>query len=188
MPTTTLTQFALLSRILHWLMAALLLAMLFIGVAMVASLGNYHRLVTIHRPLGIVILMLAFIRLGTRIMTSSPLFPTTMPQAERSVAKASEILLYALFFALPLVGWGMLSAGHYPIVMFGAVHLPPILPAQPRLYAILRESHHILAYLLFLTFLAHFGAVLFHTLVLRDGMLNRMVPWPAPKATKESRS
>ena len=33
------TQFALQSRILHWLMAAMLLAMLFIGVTMVASLG-----------------------------------------------------------------------------------------------------------------------------------------------------
>ncbi len=43
------TQFAFLSRILHWLMAAMLLAMLFIGVAMVASLGNYHRLVATHR-------------------------------------------------------------------------------------------------------------------------------------------
>jgi cytochrome b561 len=44
-------QFALLSRLLHWLMAALLLAMLFIGVSMVAALGSYHTLVTIHRPL-----------------------------------------------------------------------------------------------------------------------------------------
>ena len=42
------TQFAFLSRILHWLMAAMLLAMLFIGVSVVASLGDYHR---IHRPL-----------------------------------------------------------------------------------------------------------------------------------------
>jgi len=47
------TQFALQSRILHWLMAVMLLAMLFIGVTMVASLGDYHVLVAIHRPLGI---------------------------------------------------------------------------------------------------------------------------------------
>jgi len=31
-------------------------------------------------------------------------------------ATASERLLYSLMFALPLVGWGMLSAGHHPIV------------------------------------------------------------------------
>src|SRR3984885_10645870 len=130
-------QFALLSRILHWLMAALLVAMLFIGVAMVSSLGDYHTLVTIHRPLGILILVLAAVRLATRMITRLPPFPASMSQSERFVATLSERLLYTLFFALPLVGWAMLSAGHYPIVMFGAVHLPPILPASPRLFAAL---------------------------------------------------
>jgi cytochrome b561 len=79
--------------------------------------------------------------------------------------------------ALPLVGWGMLSAGHYPIVMFGPLHLPPILPVNPTVYAVLRKTHSILAYLLFVTFLAHLGAVLFHTLVVRDRLLHRMALW-----------
>jgi cytochrome b561 len=168
------TQFALASRILHWLMAAMLLTMLFIGVSMVFSLGNYHRLVAIHRPLGIMILILAAIRLANRMFTTLPPFPPTMSRQERFVATASERLLYALMFALPLVGWGMLSAGHYPIVMGGPLHLPPILPPNPALYAVLRKAHTLLAYLLFLTFLAHLGAVLFHTLILRDRLLKRM--------------
>jgi cytochrome b561 len=182
------TQFAPLLRIVHWLMAACLIAMLFIGVSMVASLGNYHTLLTIHRPLGILILLLAVLRLTTRLLTRAPEFPPDMPQAERFVAIASERLLYTLFIALPLVGWAMLSAGHYPIVMFGSVHLPAILPARPELYATLRETHTVLAYLLFLAFLAHFGAVLFHTVVLRDGLLNRMVPWQVRAAGGKSGS
>jgi len=177
-------QFALPSRILHWLMAACLLAMLFIGVSMVASLGDYHTLLTIHRPLGILILLLAVLRLATRLSTKLPEFPPSMPQQERFVAQTSERLLYTLFFALPLVGWAMLSAGHYPIVMFGTVHLPPILPARPELYATLRETHTILAYLLFLAFLAHMGAILFHTLILRDGLLDRMLPWSVRPAQR----
>jgi cytochrome b561 len=172
------TQFAILSRILHWLMAAMLLTMLFIGIAMVCSLGDYHKLVAIHRPLGIMILILAIIRLINRMFTTLPPFPPTMSPLERRIATASEKLLYTLMLALPLVGWGMLSAGHYPIVMFGPVHLPPILPANPTLYAVLRKTHTILAYLLFLTFLAHLTAVLFHTIVIRDGLLNRMAIWP----------
>ena len=180
------TQFALLSRILHWLMAAMLLTMLFIGVAMVASLGDYHKLVALHRPLGILILLLAVVRLINRMLTTLPPFPPTMSPLERQVASASEKLLYTLMIALPLVGWGMLSAGHYPIVMFGPVHLPAILPANPTLYAVLRKTHTILAYLLFVTFLAHLAAVLFHTLIIRDGLLNRMALWPVRSAnTKE---
>jgi cytochrome b561 len=172
------TKFALLSRILHWLMAAMLLTMLFIGVAMVASIGDYHKLVALHRPLGIAILILAVMRVINRMFTTLPPFPPTMSPFERRIATASEKLLYTLMFALPLVGWGMLSAGHYPIVMFGPVHLPSILPANPTLYTVLRKTHTILAYLLFLTFLAHLTAVLFHTLVIRDGLLNRMALWP----------
>lgn len=172
------TQFALRSRILHWLMAAMLLAMLFIGVAMVSSLGNYHRLVAIHRPLGIAIFLLAILRIINRKFSKLPPFPPTMSPLERKAATASEKMLYALMLALPLVGWGMLSAGHYPIVMFGPVHLPPILPANPALYAILRKTHTILAYLLFLTFLGHLSAVLLHTLIIRDRLLDRMAVWP----------
>jgi cytochrome b561 len=171
------TKFALQSRILHWLMAAMLLAMLLIGVTMVASLGDYHLLVAIHRPLGIMILVLAAIRFVNRLCTKPP-FPPAMSRQERFLASAAERLLYALMFALPLVGWGMLSAGHYPIVMFGPVHLPPILPTNSMLYASLRQLHTILAFLLFATFLAHLGAVLFHTLIIRDRVLDRMALWP----------
>jgi cytochrome b561 len=174
---TNPTQFALASRILHWLMAALLLSMLFIGVTMVSSLGSYHRLVVIHRPLGITVLILAVIRLVNRMFTTLPPFPPTMSRREQWVATASERLLYTLMLALPLVGWGMLSAGHYPIVMFGSLHLPSILPANPALYAVLRKAHTVLAYVLFVTFLAHLGAVLFHTLIVRDRLLHRMTLW-----------
>ena len=99
------TQFALLLRILHWLMAASLLAMVFIGLSMVSSLDHYHRLLAIHRPLGVLIFILAAIRLGTRLVTGAPALPPSMSPAEVIVAKASECLLYTLFFALPLVGW-----------------------------------------------------------------------------------
>src|SRR5437588_13109806 len=170
-------QFAAFSRLLHWTMAAMVLTMLGIGVAMVASLADYHVLVSIHRPLGIAILILVVVRFVNRQLTSLPPFPATMSRAERLAATASELTMYGLMFVLPLVGWGMLSAARYPIVLFGTVHLPFILPHDVMLYAVLRKAHTILAYLFFLTFLAHFGAVLFHTLIVRDGILKRMVPW-----------
>jgi hypothetical protein len=62
--------------------------------------------------------------------------------------------------------------------MYGPVHLPGIAPHNITLYAGLRLCHSILALLLFLAFTAHMCAILFHTLVLRDGMINRMALWP----------
>ena len=65
------------------------------------------------------------------------------------------------------------------------VHLFPILPHSVTLYVILRKTHTYLAYLLFFAFIAHFGAVLFHSLILRDGLLSRMAPW---RASSEARN
>jgi cytochrome b561 len=182
--STTRSQFTAFSRLLHWTMAAMILTMLCIGVAMVASLANYHALISIHRPLGIAILVLVVVRFVNRQLSSLPPFPASMSRAERLAASASELTMYGLMFILPLVGWGMLSAARYPIVLFGSVHLPVILPHNAMLYAVLRKAHTILAYLFFLTFLAHFGAILFHTLIVRDGILKRMAPWNiAPRET-----
>jgi len=157
-------------------MAVMVLIMLCIGVAMVVSLGDYHALVSIHRPLGIAILILVVVRFVNRLVNPPPPLPATMSRAERLAATASELAMYGLMLVLPLVGWGMLSAARYPIVLHGSVHLPFILPHNAVLYAVLRKAHTILAYLFFLTFMAHVGAILFHTLIVRDGMLRRMAP------------
>jgi cytochrome b561 len=170
-------RFPVLMRILHWLLAAALLSMLFIGVSMVTSLSDYHRLLALHRPLGITVLVLAIARLVNRKLSTLPPFPSTMSERERRVASLSELLMYGLMIGLPLVGWAMLSAGNYPIVMCGSFHLSPILPASPALYSLLRPAHTVLAYLLFFAFLAHLSAVLFHTLIVRDGLLRRMASW-----------
>src|SRR5207253_4845168 len=139
--STERRQFTVFSRLLHWTMAAMVLTMLCIGVAMVASLGNYHVLVSIHRPLGIAILILVVVRFVNRQLTRLPPFPATMSPAERLTATASELLMYGLMFVLPLVGWGMLSAARYPIVLLGSLQLPYILPHNVMLYAVLRKAH-----------------------------------------------
>jgi cytochrome b561 len=173
---TTPERFALTSRLLHWGMAVMVVAQLFLGVAMVASLDAYHLLRTVHMPLGFAVLVLVVIRIGNRLRHTPPPFPATMRPLERRVATASEYLLYALLLIQPLTGWAMLSAGGYPIVS-GPLHLPGIAPHDPVLYALLRQSHTALAYLLFAAFTAHMCAVVFHTLALRDRTLDRMALW-----------
>jgi cytochrome b561 len=176
-PTSRVQQYPWFSRLLHWVMAAMVLTMLGIGFAMVASIGDYHRLLSLHRPLGICIFLFVIVRFINRQLHPPPPFPPTMSAGERRIATASERLLYTLMFAMPLVGWGMLSAAGYPIALVGPIWLPPILPHNVMLYAVLRKTHTVLAYLLFVTFLAHFSAVLFHTFILRDRLFDRMAPW-----------
>ncbi|WP_419951299.1 cytochrome b [Methylobacterium sp.] len=171
-------RFNLPARLLHWTMAAMILAMLFIGVAMVTSLAHYHTLVALHRPLGIGILVLALLRLLNRWRHPPPGLPSDLPGWQRRAAHVSHVLLYGLMLALPLVGWAMLSAAGYPIGLVGSLVLPPILPRDPILYAWLRPLHTLLAYTLFGLVLAHLGAALMHGLIRRDGVFSSMIARP----------
>ncbi|MFE5701503.1 cytochrome b [Rhodococcus koreensis] len=167
------TRYAFTSRLLHWTMAILVIAQLFLGVAMVASLDAYHLLRTVHQPLGFAILVLAIVRIGNRILHRPP--PSAgMRPAERMVATGSEYLFYGLLVLQPVTGWAMLSAGGFPIGLTAQLSLPAIAPRDPDLYSVLRQSHTVLGYLLFAAFTAHLCAVLFHTFVLRDRILGRM--------------
>ena len=135
--TTDPRQFPVSMRFLHWLVAAMVLTLLGIGVAMVTSLeADYHRLVSIHRPLAILILVV--IRFVNRRFSILPPFPATMSSQERFIAHASEMLLYTLLIVQPLIGWGML-------------------------YAALRKAHTVIAYLLFLALITHFLELFYFT-------------------------
>lgn len=167
-------HFNLLARVLHWSMAVMILAMLFIGVTMVASLHLRPLLIDLHRPLGVAIGVLALLRLYNRLRHRPPPLPADLPAWQATAARLSHWLLYALMLAMPLIGWAMLSAGGYPIVLWQGLHLPPIVPHTPLLYAALRTAHGVLAYVLFATVLAHVGAALFHLWVRRDGVFQAM--------------
>jgi cytochrome b561 len=86
----------------------------------------------------------------------------------------SELTLYALMLAQPLIGWAMVSATGRPPVIFGSLRLPRIAPFDADLFFVLRQTHSVLAYALVAVIAAHVSAVLLHTLTLRDRMLSRM--------------
>ena len=167
-------HFTLLQRALHWVMAVCILAMLFIGVGMVSTLEPvYLQLVAIHKPLGIAILILALLRLVVRLRNGAPPLPRDMPPVMKLAAHLSHLAFYVLMIALPLIGWGMLSAADYPVVVLG-LRLPAILPPSASVHTMLWDAHQFLALCFFALILLHFAAALFHALVRRDGVFQAM--------------
>jgi cytochrome b561 len=174
------TRFTVLQRALHWLMALCILAMLFIGVGMVSTvMPKYLTLVSIHKPLGIAILVLALVRLVVRLRSGAPPLPVDLPEPMKLAAYLSHYAFYVLMIGLPLIGWGMLSAAAYPVVLYGGVHLPAILPQSDSLHTLLWNAHFYLAFVFFALILLHIAAALFHALVRRDGVFQAMVPVPS---------
>lgn len=175
--TGTNTHFTIVQRLLHWLMAIGILAMLFIGVGMVSTIGRqYLPLLTTHKTLGIAILILALVRLVVRFKSGAPALPADLPEPMKLAAHLSHVALYALMIGMPLIGWAMMSAAAYPIVLYGGIRLPPILPQSDTLHALLWSAHFYLAFAFFALVLMHLAAALFHGLIRRDGVLQTMLP------------
>ena len=172
-------QFSPAQRVLHWLMALCILAMLFIGVGMVSTIKPDHlTLVAIHKPLGIAILLLALLRLALRFWLGAPPMPSSMPAPMKLAAQLSHYVFYGLMIGLPLLGWAMLSAANYPVVVLG-VTLPSIVPASMELHAVLWDLHRALALFFFALILLHLAAALLHLLVRKDGVFEAMSPLPS---------
>ena len=170
-------RFTPLQRALHWLMAACILTMFFIGVGMVSTIATkYLPLIAIHKTLGVIILVLAFIRLGVRLRYGAPPLPADLPEPMKLAAHLSHYVLYALMIAMPILGWAMLSAANYPVVVFGGIHLPAIAPHSASLHTQLWNAHFYLAFLFFAVVLLHLAAALFHALVRHDGVFQTMGP------------
>ncbi len=101
-------RFPIALRLPHWLVAVLVIAMLFIGVGMVSTVSDLRsRLIDLHKPLGLLILCLVTVRLCVRLLTPPPPLPADLSAWQRAGAQLAHGLLYASMVALPLVGWAM---------------------------------------------------------------------------------
>jgi cytochrome b561 len=182
-------RFTLAQRVVHWLMAACILAMLFIGVGMESTVRpKYLTLISIHKPLGITILVLALIRLALRWRYGAPPLPANMPAPMKLAAHLSHYAFYLLMIGMPLIGWAMLSAAAYPVVLYGGLHLPPILPQSDALHTRLWDAHYYLAFAFFALVLLHLAAALFHALVRRDGVFDAMASLRAGRGAPAQRA
>ncbi|SIJ50182.1 Putative type-b cytochrome (b561) [Mycobacteroides abscessus subsp. abscessus] len=166
-------RFGLAAQLLHWVMAVAIIAMLVLGALLVGSLGDYPMVLAWHKAIGVLVLVLAVLRIGNRIWHRPP--PLSLAGPERFIAAGSELAMYTLFLAQPVIGWALVSASGAPVEIAG-LRLPSITPTSVQWYGLLRETHAWVAYGLLACIVAHVSAVLFHTIGLRDRLLSRMLP------------
>ena len=162
----------------HWVLAALILINLALGLYMhdLPLSPLRLRLFNWHKWAGITILALSALRLLWRL-THRPPTDVPMPRWQRNAAHGVHWAMYALFFAVPLAGWGYSSAAGFPVVWFGVVPLPDWVPVDRAWADALKALHKSAALTLALLMLLHVAAALKHHVVDRDGLLQRMRPF-----------
>ena len=167
---------------LHWLLALAILGLFGVGLYMTdlpfspARLKLYNW----HKWAGMSILALSILRLLWRITHRPPVLPDpiadAMPVWQRWAHHGTHHALYALFFLVPLIGWAYSSAAGFPIVVFGVLPMPDLLPVDKALAELIKPWHEISAFALVGLALLHIAAALKHHWVDRDGLLGRMLP------------
>ena len=174
------TRYTPMAMLLHWLLALMILGSLSVGLYMTGLPFSPTRLKLYnwHKWAGIVILALSALRLLWRLRHRPPPTPPTPPMArwQRWASHGIHRLMYALFFAVPLLGWAYSSAAGFPIVVFGVLPLPDFVAPDRTLAELLKPWHGLLAKTLAAAALVHVAAALKHQFIDRDGLLQRMLP------------
>ena len=162
---------------LHWVLTLLIVAGFTLGLYMhdLPLSPTRLKLFNWHKWAGVVILALSALRLLWRL-THRPPPALPMPRWQSRAAHATHLGLYALFFAVPLVGWAYSSASGFPVVAFGLLPLPDLVPVDRSLAGVLKQMHGVLAFSLAGLVALHVAGALKHQFVDRDDLLPRMRP------------
>ncbi|MBB1292600.1 MAG: cytochrome b561 [Pseudoalteromonas rhizosphaerae] len=164
------------SRLLHWVMALMLISMLFLGLSMVQSLAVWQvEAVTLHKSTGILALILVVLRLINKVYSCTPTLPTELPRLQRFAAHITHFGLYCAMILMPLSGWLMQNADGRVVQFFGLFQLPNLLDADIKYFAFFREMHGIVAWLFLAMIFMHISAALYHGLIKRDGVMSAML-------------
>ncbi|NBQ91343.1 MAG: cytochrome b [Betaproteobacteria bacterium] len=160
---------------LHWLLAAAILGSFCMGLYMTSLPFSPQRLqfYNWHKWAGVLILAASALRLLWRLGHRPP-EDVAMPLWQLRTAHVAHMLLYILFFAVPLMGWAYSSAAGFPIVLFGVLPLPDFVGKDAALAEFLKPWHGRLAWMLAAVAGLHVLGALKHHFVDRDGLIHRM--------------
>jgi cytochrome b561 len=158
---------------LHWLIAALILFMLFLGFTQLGSTPNDNAKIQtlgLHMPIGIALFVLTIIRLAVRFFTPKPEPASAGNPILDKIGVAVHYLLYIVVLAMGLTGMGTSALAGLPAIVFeGSGSLPADFAEFPPAI-----GHGFFSYVLSGLVFLHVGAALFHQFIRRDNLLSRM--------------
>ncbi len=168
-------------RVLHWLMALMIIVTIPIGLWMTARAeanvwgALTNALYSSHKAIGFTILLLMIVRITLKVSVGAPPYPPELPRPLQLAAKSLHHLMYVLLVLTPLFGWAGVTA--FPaLVTLGGYHLPamPFVPVNEELAGRLFAIHGTLAMILTVLIIGHIGAAFRH-MIRKDGIFRRML-------------
>ena len=165
--------------VLHWLIVALLVAQYIVAWTMphIGRNTPVGTLIGLHFSIGVLIIGVIVIRLVWRLIHGEPAPEAGIPPWQVRSARVIHWLLYLLLFVVPLLGWINASYRGMPITFFGLVHVPPLVAAHDATWRWTGDIHTLIAEYGILPLVGlHVAAALYHYVIRRDRVLQRMLP------------
>ncbi|WP_417447024.1 cytochrome b [Kangiella sp.] len=157
-------KYSLTLRILHWLIALMLIVMIGVGWYM-AGLPQEseikYEIYPWHKSFGITILGLVIIRIVVRLFSNNPPLPSGLATWEKWLTKVTHALFYILMIAIPVVGYLSSDYQGFDVEWFG-VPIPGLVADNEDTAHLMHEVHEILAYSLLLLIILHLAGTIKH--------------------------
>lgn len=160
-------------RILHLLIALIIIFMLFSGLTDGKIPAGQGKLIFYwHKSLGLTLIVLFTLRVIARISTNAPQLPVSFSQIEAFAARFGHVLLYIFGTLTPISGYLMTTAGGKPVKWFNT-EIPPII-VDKSIAKFAYKSHEILAWALLALVIGHALAVIKHYIFKKENLLKRI--------------
>lgn len=170
-------RYAAPARFFHWAIALLML----VGWPVGLIIKNFYDiewlkllLYFIHENIGVTIWLLALARVAYRIKYPPPPLPADTPAFIRGAAHATHWLLYVILLVQPIGGFIATNAWGFNLTFWGVLPLPDPVGNNEALAKTVQYLHRLTAFSLLLILIAHIGGALYHLLIRKDGIFQRM--------------
>ena len=175
--TNSLNRYGIISILLHWLMALLIIVLLAMGLYMTRIPVSLQKLKLYgwHKELGVLVLMLLLLRIIWRLTNIAPLLPESLPAWQKLSAHAMHLVFYGFMVVLPLSGMLITAAAGLPISFFGLFVIPNLIAPDENLRVLFTTLHTWLAYGIIAAICAHVSAALKHHFIDKDDILRRIL-------------
>jgi len=158
-------KYGILSRALHGIMLLLIFGMLVVGAYMTdldKSDEMRDLLFGMHMSTGVLVLLLAVVRLAWVKISPPPKLPDALSNWEKALTTTVKSLMYLLMLLIPVAGILVVNTKGYAIDFYGLIELPMLTGENEGLHELMEEVHEVLAFSLLFLILLHIAGALKH--------------------------
>ena len=170
----TLTEYGLISKLLHWISAVLLFIQIPLGFYLVDLDFGPERLTIedIHVTVGLSIFYLVILRLLYKIFNPTPKLEPSIFKGQRFLAKLNHVMLYVTILSITISGiFKKLFNGETLIIFFKKIKIQDNFELGKLFY----DIHVISNYILIVLIIIHLLAVITHKLFFNDNLLKKIL-------------